>query len=421
MKTAFDIAMVAAKVVAIFAFMLSLVPVLIWMERKGAAYIQDRRGPNRAAIFGLRLGGLLHSLADSIKLLAKEEVAAGAVSRPLYYLAPVLAFFVATVTVAVVPFAEPVSMAGYSLSLQVADLQAGLIYVFAMSSLGVYAIVLAGWASNNKYSLLGALRASAQFISYELAMGFAAVAIFIVAGSLRLSDIIADQGALPWHWNVVRQPLAFLIFFAALVAQTNRLPFDLPEGEAEIVAGYHVEYSSMRFAMFFIAEYAHIIVGSAIVATLFFGGWQVPFVTADGIRANAAQIVAIGWPAASALCVFLGGAIALRFERRYHDARDYEPLVLGAPLSLVGIALAVVYLLSGSWELLPWAPAAVAFLIQMAMIFAKTIFICAVFIWLRWTLPRFRYDQIMRLGWKAMLPLGVLNVIATTFIVLVCN
>ena len=416
--TFLDFILIAVKVVAIFSMVMGLVPILIWMERKGAAYIQDRRGPNRAAILGVRLGGIVHSLADALKLLTKEEVTASAAMKPLAIAAPILALFVATVTVAVVPFAEPMTIGGVTFSLQIADLKSGLVYVFAMSSLGVYAVMLAGWASNNTFSLLGAMRSAAQLISYELAMGMAALAIFILAGSLSLPAIVADQGAELWRWNVVRQPLAFVIFFAAMLAEANRLPFDLPEGESEIVAGYHTEYASMRFAMFFMGEYAHIIVGSTILATLFFGGWQIPFLSGDLLRANANLALALLWPALALGLVLGGGWLARRFRRRYRDLRDYEPIVFGVPMILAGLALLVALPLCAGCAFPPWVPAVLVFALQLGALLVKTILLCAVFIWIRWTLPRFRYDQLMALGWKILLPLGMVNALVTAVLVL---
>lgn len=408
-----ELIIAAVKTIAIFAMVLSLVPLLIWMERKGAAYIQDRRGPNRAQILGIRLGGIIHSLADAIKLFTKEEVTVNEASLPLYYAAPILALFVATVTVAVVPFSEPMTIAGYELSLQVANLKSGLIYVFAMSSLGVYALMLAGWSSGSKYSLFGALRASSQVISYELAMGMAALSIFVLCGSFSLVDIIADQGAMPWRWNIARQPLAFTLFFAALLAETNRNPFDLPEGESEIVAGYHTEYSSMRFAMFFMGEYAHIIVGSAIIATLFFGGWQFPFVSSTLMRTHMLSVLPILWALGGIALLLVGGWLAGRFRRKFGDLRDFETLVFGVPMIIAGLAMIITFQILGELSLPAWVGAVLTFFIQLGAMFSKTIIFAAVFIWIRWTLPRFRYDQLMGLGWKVMLPLGMVNVLAT--------
>lgn len=413
-----ELIIAALKVVIIFMMILNLVPLLIWMERKGAAYIQDRRGPNRAEILGIRLGGIIHSIADAVKLLTKEDLSVGAAYKPLYYAAPILALFVATVTVAVVPFSAPFDIGGYSLTLEIVDLKAGLIYVFAMSSLAVYALILAGWSSGNKFSLLGALRASSQLISYELAMGMAAFSIFMVAGSFSLQEIVADQGAGPFGWNVVRQPLAFLIFFTAMLAEANRLPFDLPEGESEIVAGYHTEYSSMRFAMFFMGEYAHIAVGSTILATLFFGGWQFPFVSADVLRNNAGTVFTTGWILAAVGLIVTGGFLAGRFRRRYGDRRDFETLVFGLPMIILGLVLAVSFPIFGGFDLPQWAGPILTFVLQIGTVLVKTIAVSAVFIWIRWTLPRFRYDQLMKLGWKILLPLAMLNAIVTAVVML---
>ncbi|MDO8494073.1 MAG: NADH-quinone oxidoreductase subunit H, partial [Deltaproteobacteria bacterium] len=392
-----------------------------WLERKGAAYIQDRRGPNRAAILGVRLGGMVHSLNDVVKLMFKEDIIPDHVNKVLYVIAPMIAMFVATITMAVVPFADPLVINGESYLLQVADLDVGLLYVFAVSSLGVYGVMLAGWAGNNKYSLLGGLRAAAQMVSYEVSLGLSVVGIFLMAGSLRLSDIVAMQGANLFHWNIVTQPIAFIIFLTAMFAETNRLPFDLPEGESEIVAGYHVEYSSMKFALFFMAEYAHIIVGSAILTTLFFGGWHIPFVTADWIRANTEtvfQILLFGFAAVS----ILGGGHLLKCffsrwsdkKRRYGDLRDFETLVFGAPGVATGLGVLGLAILFGSHIVFP--PLAETILIavlQVSVFLAKVLFFCFFFIWVRWTLPRFRYDQLMRLGWKVMLPLALLNLLGT--------
>ena len=414
----FDLIIAALKVLIIFMLVLGIVPVLIWMERKGAAYIQDRRGPNRASILGVRLGGVIHSFADAIKLLMKEEIAASPVSKPLFYLAPIIALFIASITVAVIPFAEPLNIFGYEFTLQIADLNAGLIYVFAMSSIGVYGLLIAGWSACGKYSLLGALRSAAQMISYEVALGLSVVAIFLLSGSLKLQDIVANQGALVWNWNVIRQPLAFVLFLVALFAETNRLPFDLPEGESEIVAGYHTEYSSMRFALFFMGEYAHIVVGSLIIATLFFGGWQFPFVDTSIIRTYADDIVRFGWPTGAILLFFFGWWLTSKFKRRYHDLRDYEPLVWGVPALIFAVILLVAWsgLFSGGYlnNLPEWLGPLVVFAIQLATLLLKALFFCAFFIWVRWTLPRFRYDQLMHLGWKVMVPLGVANIIITS-------
>lgn len=420
----------ALKTVAIFFVVINIVPILIWLERKGAAFIQDRRGPNRAAILGIRLGGLIHSLTDVVKLLTKEDIIPSHVNKTMYILAPMIAMFVATITMAVIPFADPILLpSGKTFLLQVADLDVGLLYVFAVSSLGVYGVMLAGWAANNKYALLGGLRASAQMVSYEISLGLSVVGIFLMAGSLKLSEIVAQQGANLFTWNIFLQPIAFFIFLTALFAEANRLPFDLPEGESEIVAGYHVEYSSMKFALFFMAEYAHMIVGSAIIVTLFFGGWHIPFVATDWLRDNIHSVFKTMWLSFALFSLLAGGLLCKRFKRgRYPgkkhwwgfgDLRDFEPLVLGTPAVMTGLLLIGLYLFFG--DQLPFSETLRSIIIatlQVSIFLTKVMFFCFFFIWVRWTLPRFRYDQLMKLGWKIMLPLALANLLITGIVVL---
>jgi NADH-quinone oxidoreductase subunit H len=309
---------------------------LSWVERRGAALIQDRPGPNRVGPFGL-----LQPLADAIKFLFKEDIIPSSADKVLYVLAPGIALFSALTTFAVIPYGASLPLAGREIPLIGADVSIGVLYVFALTSLSVYGIVLAGWSSNNKFSLMGGLRSSAQIISYELAMTTAAAGVILSASSFRLTDIVAVQsgtwlGFIP-RWNVFPQLLGFVVFFISTFAETNRLPFDLPEADAELVAGYHTEYSSsMKFAMFFMAEYVNMTVASALTVTLFFGGWTLPGFYPHG--------------------------------------------VLGAILSILVFT-------------------------------GKTAFFLWVFVWVRWTLPRFRYDQLMRIGWKALLPLALVNLL----------
>ncbi|MBK9088510.1 MAG: NADH-quinone oxidoreductase subunit NuoH [Holophagales bacterium] len=323
-----------AKILLIWAIALAaLLPNLVWAERRGAGMIQDRPGPNRVGPFGL-----FQAVADVIKLFMKEDVTPTYVDRFIYNLAPWITMMPALVTFAVIPFGAPldVTIGGVTrhVPLIIADVNIGILYIFAFASLGVYGIVLAGWSSNNKYSMMGGLRASAQIISYELSMGFAAASTFLVAGSLRLPAVVEWQQT---HvWNVVPQFVGFLIFLIAVFAETNRLPFDLAEAEAELVAGFHTEYSAFKFGMFFMGEYANIIAASGLVVTLYFGGWSLPGVAFTGV-----------WGALASIAVF----------------------------------------------------------------FAKTLMFIALFIWVRWTLPRFRYDQLMDLGWKVLLPLSFFHLI----------
>jgi NADH-quinone oxidoreductase subunit H len=330
-----DWAIIALRVALPALILPAIVIPLVWIERRVAAFIQDRPGPNRVGPFGL-----LQSPADILKLFMKEEVVPATVDRLLFYVAPALAVFAALSTFAVIPYGSTLEIDGRMIPLIGADVSIGVLYVFAITSISVYAIVLAGWSSNDKFSLMGGIRSGAQIISYELAMTTATAGVILATSSFKLNDIIAIQhdtwlGFIP-QWNVFIQPLGFLIFFVSAFAETNRLPFDLPEAEAELVAGYHTEYSAMHFGSFFLAEYINVIVASAMTATLYFGGWSLPGFHPHGIV----------------------GALA-----------------------------------------------------SIAIFAAKTAVFVLIFIWVRWTLPRFRYDQLMTLGWKALLPLALLNLL----------
>jgi NADH-quinone oxidoreductase subunit H len=331
-----DWLILALRVLVPLGVLLGAAGLLSWVERRGAALIQDRPGPNRVGPFGL-----LQPLADAIKFLFKEDIIPSSADKVLYVLAPGIALFSALTTFAVIPYGASLPLAGREIPLIGADVSIGVLYVFALTSLSVYGIVLAGWSSNNKFSLMGGLRSSAQIISYELAMTTAAAGVILSASSFRLTDIVAVQsgtwlGFIP-RWNVFPQLLGFVVFFISTFAETNRVPFDLAEADAELVAGYHTEYSSsMKFAMFFMAEYVNMTVASALTVTLFFGGWTLPGFHPHG--------------------------------------------VLGAILSILVFT-------------------------------GKTAFFLWVFVWVRWTLPRFRYDQLMRIGWKALLPLALVNLL----------
>ncbi|MBI5418828.1 MAG: NADH-quinone oxidoreductase subunit NuoH [Deltaproteobacteria bacterium] len=363
MSPLFDLAVAVARIAVFISFCLGLVVILTWVERKGAAYIQDRRGPNRARILGLTLGGIFHPLADAIKFLFKEDFIPDGAHRLFYQMAPMFALAPAIMTMAVIPFGPPVTIAGHQIPLQIADLNVGILYLFAISGMTVYGVVLAGWASNSKYPLLGGLRSSAQMLSYEVSMGLSVVGILMVFQSVQLSEIARGQGELLFgilpKWGVFVQPLGFILFLTALYAEANRTPFDLPEGESELVAGYHTEYGSFKFSMFMMAEYIHMVVGSAVLVTLFFGGWQFPYLADAGFA-------------------FPGG------------------------VSFAVPAWAVLSLRIGSFVV-------------------KTVFFCWVYVWVRWTIPRFRYDQVMRLGWKVMLPLALINIFVTGLVLLLID
>jgi len=408
-----------AKIVFLLVVILGLVPVLIWAERKGSAFIQDRTGPNRASVLGIRLGGLVHPIADVMKLLFKEDVRPANVHGVLYALAPFMVFFVSLLTYAVIPFGDYIEIGGRQIPLVVADLNVGVLYVLAIASLGTYGVVMGGWASNNKYTFLGAVRSSSQMISYEISMGLAIMGLIMISGSLRLTEIVADQGRLIWGflpaWGIVVQPLGAVLFITAVFAETNRNPFDLPEGESELVSGYHLEYSSMKFALFFMAEYTNLVIGSALITTLFFGGWNIPWLSRDVIMANAAVVVpllmALKFLVFSAICVLFSRRVT-REKNKFGDARNREPVLGMFVFGFLALATLVGFALK-PWTIGPEAASLVATAMQVGAFVGKVVFFCWVFIWVRWTLPRFRYDHLMGLGWKVMLPLALANLVLT--------
>jgi NADH-quinone oxidoreductase subunit H len=330
-----------------------------WVERKQSALIQDRIGANRAPIFGFRALGIFHGFADVLKMLTKEDIVPAGADRTLHTLAPFLSVFFALVTFAAIPFGDRLILGDRVIELQVAKVDAALLYVFAMLSLGVYGVILAGFASRNNYAIIGGLRATAQMISYEIALGIAIVGVVMVYGTMDLGELVRAQGQLlgGWipFWGIVAQPVAFVVFLAAALAETKRLPFDLPEGESEIIGNF-VEYSGMKFGMFFLTDFLETIVVASLSTTLFFGGWQVPYLLPDGFH-------------------FPWGA----------------------------------YLPVSNW---------VYVLLGVASFSIKGLTFCFIFMQLRWTLPRFRYDQLMKLGWKGLFPIAVVNVVVTGLVLM---
>jgi NADH-quinone oxidoreductase subunit H len=328
------------KMIVIFTIYMIGIAMLTLAERKISAWIQDRHGPNRVG------KGWLQPAADGLKNFMKEETMPEGVNKPLFILAPVLSFIPALTAWCVIPFGAPFPTRWGRVDLVVADLPVGFLFILAITSLGVYGIVLAGWSSNNKYALLGGLRSSAQMVSYEISMGMSIIPVLLLAGNVTLNSVINQQA---WGgWNVINLTVAFFIFMVAAFAETNRLPFDLPEAESELIAGYHTEYSAMKFSLFFIAEYGSMVTASALMATLFFGGWDVPFTARDNIGPYS------GW------------------------------------LTLLSIGIML----------------------------AKMLFFIFVFMWVRWTLPRFRYDQLMSLGWKFMLPVALVYIVLIAAVML---
>ena len=356
-----DVAVTAAKSLFIVLLVVQVMGLGVFFERKVSALIQDRIGANRAAILGFAGLGLVNTLvADPIKFLLKEDVVPAGTDHLLHFLAPVLSLVPVLVTFAVVPFGDVLEVGGRTINLQAADLNVGILWILAMVSLAVYGVVLGGWASNNRWSLLGGIRGSAQMISYEIAMGLALVSVVLTYDTLDLQEMARAQGRyllggwLP-AWGVLYQPVAFLIFMTAGVAESKRIPFDLPESESELVSGYFTEYSGPKHLMFMMSDFVEVVLVAALVTTLFFGGWQLPYLLRDGFH-------------------FPGGA---------------------------AVALP------------SWAVA----LLQVTSFALKLVFFTWLQIVIRWTLPRFRYDQLMRLGWQGLLPVALANVVVSALVI----
>ncbi|HUI41838.1 MAG TPA: NADH-quinone oxidoreductase subunit NuoH [Terriglobia bacterium] len=333
------------KIVVVMFVLLTAIAYLTWLERKVIGHIQARWGP-----YLVGPHGLLQPLADGLKFMFKEDIVPLDADRVVYWLAPFLAFLMAFLSIAVIPFGESFTLAGHTIALQITDLNVGLLFIFAVTSLGVYSVALAGWSSNSKYPLLGGLRSSAQMISYEISLSLGVIGVLMIAGTLSLREIVNQQAGLWAHagvfslfprWNLLLQPVGFLVYFVAAIAETNRIPFDLPEGETELVAGFHTEYSSFKFAIFFMSEYANMVTVSCIATLLFFGGW-------------------------------LGPA---------------------------------------------FGPAWLRVLLPVFWFVLKVFCFLFFYIWVRGTLPRFRYDQLMAFGWKFLLPVGLANILATSAVV----
>jgi NADH-quinone oxidoreductase subunit H len=385
------------KAAVLAAALLTTLAYLQWIERKVLAHIQLRLGPYRVGPHGL-----LQPMADVIKLLTKEDLIPPHASRIFYLMAPFMAIALSLISIAVMPFGPEMDIFGVRTRLQLADLNIGALFVLAVSSLGVYGVALAGWSSNNKYSLLGGLRSSAQLISYELPLGLAVASSLLVTNTLSLAGIVERQqgfyfGFLP-RWSVFQMPMpqifAFIIFLIAAFAETNRIPFDLPEAENELVAGYHTEYSSLKFAAFFMAEYANMITVTCMATTLFLGGWTPLFPAQFGSGYVPSLILLL----ASAVAVYFGVVPVRRRDR-------YTLPVAGLVLFL----LAVAFLL----------PEVQRLLLPVFWFAAKTGFLLFVFIWVRGTLPRFRYDQLMGFTWKFLFPAAMLNLLVTALLVAV--
>lgn len=412
--------------VAFGAFVpLCFIAVLVWMERRGAAYFQDRSGPNRANIFGFRAGGLVQNLADAVKLITKEDVIPDHVKHKFYFvLAPVIVFFIAVVSFAAIPFADVLKINGKEYIMQTIPTDLGILWFLALAGFAVYGIILAGWSSHNKYGVLGGLRAAAQVISYEIPMGLAVISALIVYGTVNLTEMAQFQGQLLFGfipmWGVVLQPLGAIIFIVAAFAEANRTPFDLAEGESELVAGFHVEYSSMKFGMFFMGEYVAMFTSSALIVTLYFGGFQIPWFSTETLVEYARPVTCL---LMIALPVFAKVfAMWMAKNNKSHYARENDPRIKEAQIYtkiLWGVVAAIeivlfIYLIAVSGG---DADRVLVAILQVLTFLIKTTFMCFVYVWVRWTLPRFRYDQLQRLGWQTLLPLSLLNIFVTSAVV----
>ncbi len=399
--------------------------VLVWMERRGCGFIQDRSGPNRANIFGFRLAGIVQNLADGLKLAFKEDVIPGHVKYKFYFvLAPVIVFTIAIVSFAAVPFADALILEGKTYLMQGIPTDLGILWFLALVGFGVYGIILAGWSSHNKYSMLGGLRAAAQVISYEIPMGLAVISLLIVYGTVNLTGIVQYQGQLLFGfipmWGIMIQPLGAVIFIVAAFAEANRIPFDLVEGESEIVAGFHTEYSGMKFAMFFMGEYVAMFTSSAVIVTLFFGGFQIPWMSTAFMVEHTRLVVVLLMLLVPVFAYFFAGWI--RKNNRSHFPRENDPdlveakwyiRVLWAAVILIELIL-LFFLIAGAGGA---AARILAASLQITSFLVKVTFMCFVYVWVRWTLPRFRYDQLQKLGWQTLLPLSLLNILITSAVV----
>jgi len=390
-----NLIIILVKIALLLFIVLTVNAYLTWFERKVVAHMQSRWGPHRVGPHGL-----LQPLADGAKFLLKEDPTPAGVDKFTYFLAPLMALALALTSIAIIPFGpQPLHLFGHDITLGIADLNIGILALFAITALSVYGVALAGWSSNSKYPLLGGLRSSAQMVSYELALTMSVVGVLLLAGSFNLRDIINAQAHHPeWGilgWNIWPQILGFFCFFVAAVAETNRVPFDLPEAESELVAGFHTEYASFKFAMFFIAEYTSMITVSCLCTIMFFGGWLSPF------------------PASWTFAHYLPSVILIPFGLWViWDGIRYETIFGKIILPGVGTAIAVI------GAVLIAFPPVNEFIQGPFWLLAKIFVFLFVYVWMRGTLPRFRYDQLMAFGWKLLLPVSIANVVITAFVML---
>lgn len=414
---------VIINIILALLFSLGAAPILVWIERRVAGLIQDRLGPNRCHINGIRLGGLIQSFADMLKLVFKEDFQAKAIKESFFFsLAPVIVFTSAFLSFMVMPFADDLIINGERFIMQGLPMDLGVLWFLAFAGLSVYGIMLGGWSSRNKYSLLGAMRAGAQVISYEAAMGLSLVSVLITYGSIHLGDIVAYQGQLLFGfipaWGIIVQPLAALIFIITAFAETNRTPFDLAEGESEIVGGFHTEYSAMRFGLFFVGEYVAMSASSALIVTLFLGGYHLPYLNTQTLQTYMPYILSF-----LIIAIPVASFYAMRWIKKHNcwhkasDIRNNESAFLQKGLIginvfiIIGLGALLLFGLSQTSTNIATA------VIQLTTFALKLLFMNFVFVWVRWTLPRFRYDQLQELGWKVLMPLAIANIFISAIVV----
>ena len=419
------VSVVIINVVLALLFSLGAAPILVWMERRVAGLIQDRLGPNRCHIKGFRLGGLIQSFADMLKLVFKEDFQSKSIKQGFFFsLAPVIVFASAFLTFMVMPFADTLTIGTQQFRMQGLPIDLGVLWFLAFAGLSVYGIMIGGWSSNNKYSLLGSVRAAAQVISYEAAMGLSLVSVLITYGSIDLVKIVNFQGetflGIVPMWGIVLQPLAGLIFIVTAFAEANRTPFDIAEGESEIVGGFHTEYSAMRFGLFFVGEYVAMSASSALIVTLFFGGYHLPYLNSHTLQTHMELFLGVFMIALPLLSFFFVRWIVRnnRFQAKA-DIRNRESAVLIKGIAffngliLVFLGVLLFFGLSQTGANIATA------VVQVATFAVKLIVMNFVFILVRWTLPRFRYDQLQDLGWKVLMPLAIANIFITATVVVV--
>jgi len=417
------ISIVVFNIIVAVVLSLAFVPVLVWMERRVAGFIQDRMGPNRCHIGGIRLGGLIQSFADMLKLVFKEDYRPDSIKeKVLFTLSPVVVFVTAFLTFMVIPFADDLTIGAKTYMMQALPIDLGILWILAFAGLSVYGIILGGWASNNKYSLLGGVRAAAQVISYEAAMGLSLISILIVYGSVNLADMVRFQGELIWGfipaWGIVLQPVSAILFIITAFAETNRAPFDIAEGESEIVGGFHTEYSAMRFGLFFVGEYVAMSAASALIVTLFFGGYQIPWLSTDALKDNF-QIIMIATIIGMPLISFYFARWIKKNNvwLKKDDPRARETGVLLKILIVINVLIVLTLMLFLLFGISSNGVNISVALIQLITFIAKLLVMNFFFILVRWTLVRFRYDQVQDLGWKILLPISIANIFVTAIFV----